>query len=70
MTDTYKISVDGAEVARVSGEGITCAKRQRDRWSDAFEDDPKLLRIVREGKTILVFYVSAAENVVVEKVSE
>lgn len=67
---TFSIRVDGSEVARVTGDGIECAKKQRDKWSEEFQDDPKLLRLVREGKTILVFYVSAMENVTVEKVSE
>jgi hypothetical protein len=70
MSDTYSIKVDGCEVGRVSGEGITCAKRLVDKFSDTLVDDPKMLRLQRDGKTILVFYVSAAENVSVEKVSD
>jgi len=67
LSDTYKICVDGSEVGRVSGEGITCAKRLLDKFSDTLVDDPKMLRLQRDGKTILVFYVSAEENVTVEK---
>jgi hypothetical protein len=70
MADTYSIKVDGCEVGRVSGEGISCGRRLLDKFSDKLVDDPKLLRLQRDGKTIVVFYVSAAENVSVEKVSD
>lgn len=72
MSDTYSIRLDGAEVARVSGEGLTCGKKLTgpEAMGGEFVDDQKLLKLVRDGKTILVFYVSAAENVTVEKVSE
>jgi hypothetical protein len=68
VSDTYIIKCDGCEVGRVSGEGITCAKRLVDKFSDKLEDDPKMLRLQRNGKTILVFYVSADENVTVDKI--
>jgi hypothetical protein len=55
---------------RVSGERIECANKLKDKFSVEFEDDPKLLRIMREGKSVAVFYVSTAENVTIEKVSE
>lgn len=70
MSDTFVIRVDSCEVGRVSGEQIQCGKRLRDRFSTEFEDDPRLLRIVRDGKSIAVFYVSMAENITVEKVVE
>jgi len=65
--DTYSIRIDGSEVGRVSGERIECGKRLVDKWSEKFEDDLRLLRIVRDGKSVAVFYVSASENVTVEK---
>lgn len=68
MSDTFLIRVDGHEVGRVSGERIQCGKRLKDRFSTEFEDDPRLLRIVRDGKSIAVFYVSMAENISIEKV--
>lgn len=68
MSDTYSIKIDGSEVGRVSGERIECGKRLVDKWSEKFEDDPKLLRIVRDGKSVAVFYVSAGDGVTVEKV--
>lgn len=70
--DTYAIRVDGSEVARVSGEGLTLGKKLvgSEAMGGEFVDDPKLIKLLRDGKTILVFYVSAAENVSVEKVSE
>ena len=70
MSDTFVIRVDGCEVGRVSGEQIQCGKRLRDRFSTEFEDDPRLLRIVRDGKSVAVFYVSMAENISIEKVGE
>jgi hypothetical protein len=70
VSDTFVIRVDSCEVGRVSGEQIQCGKRLRDRFSTEFEDDPRLLRIVRDGKSIAVFYVSMAENITVEKVVE
>lgn len=66
----YSIKVDGHEVGRVSGERIECAKKLKDKFSVEFEDDPKLLRIMRDGKSVAVFYVSAAENVSIEKVGQ
>ena len=68
--DTFKISVDGCEVGRVSGESIQCGKRMVDKFTGAMEDDPRLLRIVRDGKSVAVFYVSMAENISIEKVAE
>jgi hypothetical protein len=70
VSDTYVIRVDGCEVGRVSGEGITCAKRLVDKFSDKLEDDPKLLRLQRHGKSIAVFYISADANVTIERVAE
>lgn len=66
--DTYLIRIDGSEVGRVSGERIECGKRLVDKWSEKFEDDKRLLKIIRDGKTIVVFYVSPSDNVTVEKV--
>lgn len=68
--ETFVIRVDGCEVGRVSGEGISCAKRLLDKFSDKLVDDPKMLRLQRDGKSILVLYISAEENVTVEKVGE
>ena len=68
--DTFKISVDGCEVGRVSGEGITCAKRLVDKFADKLEDDPKMLRLQRNGKSVAVFYISADANVTIERVAE
>ena len=68
--DTYSIKVDGSEVGRVSAERIECGKRLVDKFAGTMEDDPRMLRIVRDGKSVAVFYVSTAENVTVEKVSE
>jgi hypothetical protein len=70
MSDTYSIKVDGSEVGRVSGERVECGKRLMDKFTGAMEDDPKLLRIMREGKSVAVFYVSADAGVTVENVVE
>ena len=70
MSDTYSIKVDGCEVGRVSGERVECGKRLVDRFTGKMEDDPRLLRIMREGKSVAVFYVSMAENISIEKVGE
>jgi len=69
--DTYVIRCDGSEVGRVSGEGLSCGQRLTgpELMGGELIDDPKLLRMKREGKTIAVFYVSAEENVTVEKVA-
>jgi hypothetical protein len=62
------------EVARISGESIVpCKKAQTVSGTyDKIEmvDDMRLLKLNFEGKTILVLYVSAAENITVERVSE
>lgn len=70
MSDTYSIKADGVEVGRVSGEGLSCGKKLTgpELMGGEFVDDPKLLKILRDGKTIAVFYVSGAKNVSVEKV--
>jgi|GEM_PF-4265922 len=71
--DTYSIRVDGSEVARVTGDGITSSQRAQFKpgtFDTEVVDDPKLLKLVRGGKTILVFYVSQEKNVSVERVSE
>ena len=70
MSEIYSIKLDGSEVARISGESIVSGKKVADKsWRDVeLVDDPRMLRIVREGKTVAVFYVSTAENVSVEKV--
>ena len=72
MSDTYLIRVDGSEVARISAETIMCGKKPGEKsWRDQeLVDDLRMLKIVREGKTVAVFYVSSAENITVEKVSE
>lgn len=70
--DSFVIRVDSCEVARVSAERIECGKRCVDKFSGTMEDDPRMLRIMRDGdsKPVAVFYVSARDNVTVEKVSE
>jgi hypothetical protein len=70
--DTFVIRVDGCEVGRVSGESLTCGKKLTgpELMGGDFVDDPKLLKILREGKTIAVFYVSGAANVTIERVAE
>lgn len=72
MSDIYKISVDGSELARVSGERIECGKKLNgtELTGGQLVDDLKLLKVVRDGKTVAVFYVSSAENVSVEKLNE
>lgn len=72
MSDTYSIKIDGSEVGRVSGEGLSCGKRLTgpELMGGELVDDPKLLRLKREGKTIAVFYVSGEQNVTVEKVED
>lgn len=70
MSDTFVIKLDGSEVARITGEGITCGQKvvlNREKFVEEFVDDPKLLRIVRDGKSIVVWYVSSAKNVTVER---
>jgi len=69
MSDTYSIKVEGQEIARVTGE-VTCGKRAVDRtWRESVMiDDLKILRIMHNGKPVAVFYVSAGDNVVVEKI--
>jgi hypothetical protein len=67
MSDTYSIKVDGCEVGRVSGERIELGKRLVDRFNGVMEDDPRMMRIVRDGKSVAVFYVSMADNITVEK---
>jgi hypothetical protein len=72
MSDTYSIKVDGCEVGRVSGEGWACGKKldKPELMGGDLVDDPRMLKIVRDGKTVAVFYVSAAENVTIEKLEE
>jgi hypothetical protein len=68
--DTFVIRVDGCEVGRVSGERIELGKRLVDKFSEKFEDDHRLMKIIRDGKTIVVFYISPSDNVTVERVGE
>jgi hypothetical protein len=73
MSDTYSVKLDGSEVARITGDGIAMGKKavqMKDRWEAQLVDDPKLLKMIRDGQTIVVFYVSSRENVAVEKISE
>jgi len=69
--DTYSVKLDGKEVARITGKGITTAKKAqfiKGTYQTELVDDPKLLKLTVDGKTILVFYVSSEPNVTVEKV--
>lgn len=68
--DVYKISVDASEVARVSGEGLTPAKKWTgpELMGGECVDDPKLIKLLIGGKTILVFHVSQADNVTCERI--
>ena len=70
MSDTFVIRVDGCEVGRVSGERIELGKRLVDRFNGVMEDDPRMMRIVRDGKSVAVFYVSMAENITIERVGD
>jgi hypothetical protein len=69
VSDTFVIRVDGSEVGRVSGEGWACGKKldKPELMGGDLVDDPHMLKIVRDGKTIAVFYVSGAQNVTIEK---
>lgn len=68
---TFIVRRDGIEVARVSGEGITPGKRNQSQSLHTVDlvDDPHLLRLIVDGETVLVFYVSTSKNVSIEKES-
>ena len=67
---TYVVKYNGEEVARVSGEDLVCCKKANrvgNTTDFEFVDDEKMLKIVRDGKSVLVLYVSVADAVTVEK---
>jgi len=69
--DTYSVKLDGAEMARVTGEGITTGKKSqfiKGTYQTQLVDDLKMLKLIVEGKTVLVFYVSSMPNVTVERI--
>lgn len=72
MIDTYSVKLNGEEIARLTGDGISAAKKLKSysQMETEYVDDPKMLRLKRDGKTLLVFSVSADVNLTVEKVSE
>jgi len=67
MSDTFSIRVDGCEIARITGS-VSFGKRCVDRISGKMEDDPHIMRIAHNEKTVVVFYVSTADGVAVQKV--
>jgi hypothetical protein len=73
VSEAYSIKLDGVEVARVTGDGVTPAKRVKQNGSLAhpeLEDDDHLLRLIdADGMTIFVFYVAHSARVTVEKVA-
>lgn len=71
MQDTFTIRLNGEEVARVTGDGITNGKKSRyipGTFTTELIDDFKMLKMIRDGQTVLVFYVSSSDTVTVEKV--
>jgi hypothetical protein len=70
--ETYSVKLSGQEIARLTGDGITPSKREQfiqGTFRTEMVDDPKMLKIVKDGKTVLVLYVSNSTNVEVEKVN-
>lgn len=71
MPETFIVKHHGQEVARVTGEGITMGKKAvGSSFSAQLVDDDRLLKIVRDGITVLVFYMSSSPTVTVEKISD
>jgi hypothetical protein len=69
VSESWSVTLDGVELARITGEGFSpCKKIVGPYNEEKMVDDPKMLRLVKDRKTILVFYVSSAENVKVERV--
>ena len=61
--NTFIVKLDGAEVARISGEGLEFAQRNG-------ADDPKMVRLQRRGHSILVVVCSTQENVIIERCAD
>ena len=59
--DTYRILLDGTEVARITGEALELGQR-------GTEADPKCIKAIRNGHTVFVLVASTQKNVSVEKV--
>lgn len=71
--ETFIVRLEGQELCRISGEGITCGKKvvyERDSFKQETIDDMKLLKIVRDGNPLVVWYISSSAKVTVEKVNE
>jgi hypothetical protein len=70
MTETYSVKLNGEEVARLTGEGIGIGRKVKEPgnlMATEFIDDPKMLNVKRDSKTILVVCVSSSADVTVEK---
>ena len=66
--ETFVVKLDDVEVARLTGEGITCAKKLTGTFpNEIYADDPKMLKINRDGHSVIVLLVSARQNVTVER---
>lgn len=59
--DTYRILLDGTEVARISGEALELGQR-------GTEQDPKCIKRTVHGQCLFVLMASTQRNVTVEKV--
>ena len=67
--DTYRILLNGVEVARISGEGLELGRRAKDATFPAvLEPDPKLIKKCVHGDSVFVLMASQRKSVTVEKV--
>jgi len=58
--DTYRILLDGTEVARITGEALELGQR-------GTEADPKCIKKIVKDKTVFVLMASTQKNVSVIK---
>lgn len=59
--DTYRVLLDGKEVARITGEGLICGER-------GGVEDLKCIKKNVHGQTLFVLMASTMKNVSVERV--
>ena len=70
--ETFIVRYRGEEIARVGGEGIVPAQKcqfKAGTYDTETVEDLRLLSLRKDGKTVLVFYVSSSDEVSIEKVS-
>jgi len=65
LMDTYRILLDGQEVARISGEALELGRRTE--RTGEIVNDPKCIKKSKFGQALFVLMASSMKNVSVER---